>query len=179
MGVLRFPSMPQEPTIRPGVPYPLGATLDGQGVNFALYSEHASAVVLCLFDERGARTPHTAPRAHRVRVARLRSRGDRGDALRLPRERRPTSRTKGLRFNEHVVLLDPYAKAVEGHESWEKGVFAYELGNPDGDLKRSEVEALGAPRGVVIDPSFDWGDDAPPEHPAPQDRSSTRRTSAA
>src|SRR5437764_543326 len=53
---------------------------------------------------------------------------------------------KGLRFNEHVVLLDPYAKAVDGHERWNDGVFAYELGAPEGDSKKNEAEALGVPR---------------------------------
>ena len=159
MRMLRFQRMAHEPTIRPGVPYPLGATLDGQGVNFALYSEHASSVVLCLFDEQG--TERRIPIRERTAfvwhayVPGVTAGTHYG--YRISGEYAPR---KGLRFNDHVVLLDPYAKAVEGHEDWAKGAFAYEMGNPDGDLKRSDAEALGAPRGVVIDPSFDWGNDA-------------------
>src|ERR1019366_4857252 len=77
----------------------------------------------------------------------------------------PYEPAQGLRFNEHVVLLDPYAKAIDRHEDWDKGAFAYEMGAPEGDLKRNESEALGAPRGVVIDPSFDWENDRRPHVP--------------
>ncbi|HYP88160.1 MAG TPA: glycogen debranching protein GlgX, partial [Polyangiaceae bacterium] len=72
---------------------------------------------------------------------------------------------RGHRFNPNVVLLDPYARAVDGVERWDQGCFAYELGAPEGDLRASSEAALGAPRGVVIDPSFDWEDDQPPRVP--------------
>ena len=77
----------------------------------------------------------------------------------------PTSRTRGLRFNPNNLLLDPYAKAIDGHESWDKGLFAYEVGDPDGDLKMTANDARGVPLGAVVDPAFDWGDDAPPATP--------------
>jgi glycogen operon protein len=146
------------------VPYPLGATWVGDGVNFAIYSEHASGVDLCLFDEHGAETRIPL----RERTAFVWHAYVPGVApgtrygYRISGEYAPE---KGLRFNEHVVLLDPYAKAVERHERWDEGVFAYELGAPEGDEKKSDREALGAPRAVIVDPSFDWGDDARPGIP--------------
>jgi len=71
------------------------------------------------------------------------------------------NRKQGLRFMPHVVLLDPYAHAVDGVENWERGCFAYQLGHPDGDLAPIEKEALGSPRAVVVDHEFDWEGDAP------------------
>ncbi len=136
----------------------------GDGVNFALYSEHASRVELCLFDEEGTET--RVPVRERTAfvwhvyvpgVQRGTRYGYRVYGAYVP--------ANGLRFNDHVVLLDPYAKAVEGPEDWGKGGFAYELGAPEADLKRSDAEALGAPRGVVIDPTFDWEGDASPNVP--------------
>jgi glycogen operon protein len=145
--------------IRPGVPYPLGATWDGEGVNFALYSEHAAGVDVCLFDENGVerRLPlreRTAFVWHGY-VPGLRPGAHYG--FRVKGEYAPE---KGLRFNEHAVLLDPYAKAVAGPVDWEKGAFAYELASGD-DTKRCDAEILGAPRGIVIDPAFDWEGDRP------------------
>ena len=149
---------------RPGAPYPQGATWVGDGVNFAIYSQHASGVELCLCDEEGTETRiplrertgfvwhiHVSGVAPGVRYA-YRVSGD-------------YAPEKGLRFNEHVVLLDPYAKAVAGRERWDEGMFGYELGAADGDEAKSERDALGAPRAVVVDPSFDWGNDTPPGIP--------------
>ena len=149
---------------RPGVPYPLGATWDGQGVNFALYSEHAAAVVLCLFDDGGKET-RVPLRERTAFVWHAYIPGVKPGATYGYRVSGPYEPAQGLRFNEHVVLLDPYAKAIDRHEDWDKGAFAYEMGAPEGDLKRNESEALGAPRGVVIDPSFDWENDRRPHVP--------------
>ena len=78
----------------------------------------------------------------------------------------PYDPERGLRFNPSVLLLDPYARAVDGVERWEAGCFAYQLGSgPDADLQPSNQPASGAPRAVVIDPSFDWEDDAAPRTP--------------
>jgi glycogen operon protein len=148
---------------RPGVPYPLGATWDGDGVNFALYSEHATGVDVCLFDENGVerRIPlreRTAFVWHGY-VPGLRPGASYG--FRVKGEYAPD---KGLRFNENAVLLDPYAKAVSGPVDWEKGAFAYELAGGD-DTRRNDSPILGAPRGMVIDGAFDWEGDRPPGHP--------------
>jgi glycogen operon protein len=156
--------MVKQPSIRPGTPYPLGANWTGEGVNFAIYSEHATGVDLCLFDD-GGQERRIALRERTAFVWHAFVPGVSPGARYGYRVHGEYAPTKGLRFNDHVVVLDPYAKAIEAPVAWEKGAFAYELGGPEGDLTRSELEALGAPRGIVIDPSFDWGDDARPNIP--------------
>jgi isoamylase len=148
----------------PGSPHPLGATWDGEGTNFALYSENATAVELCLFDADGQETreplvSRTAYVWHAYAPGLLP--GQRyGYRVHGPYEPK-----RGLRFNPNVVLLDPYAKAVDGVERWDRGCFAYPLGHPDGDLRANDAPQLGAPRGVVIDTDFDWEGDTPPRIP--------------
>ncbi|HEY6078848.1 MAG TPA: glycogen debranching protein GlgX [Polyangiaceae bacterium] len=148
----------------PGSPHPLGAAWDGQGVNFALFSANAEGVELCLFSPEGEETriavsQRTAFVWH-VYVPGL-AVGQRYGF----RVHGPYDPARGHRFNPNVVLLDPYARALDGVEDWGRGCFAYELGQPDADLKPSERPALGAPRGVVIDPSFDWEGDRAPQVP--------------
>lgn len=147
------------PTL-PGIPYPLGATLDGGGVNFAVFSEHATQVELCLFDDDGVETRvpvrnKTAFIWH-VYVPELQAGTRYGYRVYGPYE--PEN---GHRFNPEVVLLDPYAKATDGPVRWDEGAFGYELGHPEGDLVQEKRPQLGAPRGVVVDTTFDWEDDAP------------------
>jgi isoamylase len=150
--------------IVPGQPYPLGASWDGRGVNFALYSEHATQVDLCLFDERDEEV--------RLRLYERSAFVWHGYMEGVKPGQRygyrvdgPYDPSRGLRYNSKTLLLDPYAKALDGQEKWEKGAFAYELGQPDPDLKPNPNESRAAPRGLVIDPAFDWGDDAPPSTP--------------
>src|SRR5687768_8559572 len=129
----------------PGSPYPLGATWDGEGVNFALFSANATGVDLCLYDESGveARIPLTQ-RTEFVWHAYLPGVGV-GQRYGY-RVAGPYEPARGHRFNPNVVVLDPYARALDGVERWEKGCFAYELGSPQADLKMSEQDACGAPR---------------------------------
>ncbi|MDP9148911.1 MAG: glycogen debranching protein GlgX [Myxococcota bacterium] len=148
----------------PGVPYPLGATHDGKGVNFAIFSEHANAVELCLFDE-GNNETRLPLRERTAFVWHAYVPGVRVGTRYGYRVHGPYEPERGLRFNEHIVLLDPYAKAVDGHERWDDGVFAYEMGASEGDLKKSEKEGRGASRAVVVDPSFNWEGDSPPNIP--------------
>ena len=133
-------------------------------MNFALFSENAEAVDLCLVEAEG--------REERVRLrertafvwhAYLPGVGPR--QLYGYRVHGPYEPDQGLRYNPHNLLLDPYTRAVDGHESWDDGLFAYELGHPDGDLKMADTDARGAPLGVVVDPHFDWGSDRPPATP--------------
>jgi glycogen operon protein len=150
--------------VRPGSPTPLGAVWDGSGVNFALYSENASAVTLCLFDSDGEETrvsvPHRTDYVWHVYVESL------GPGQRYGyRVEGPWEPERGLRFNPNNVLLDPYAHALSGTEDWERGVFSYEIGHPDADLARAGSDQRGAPLGIVVDRSFDWGDDVPPNTP--------------
>jgi isoamylase len=148
----------------PGVPYPLGATWNGKGVNFAIYSENATGVELCLFDAAGKETRvplrHTTAFVWHSYVDGLKPGQRYGYRVSGPYEPE-----RGLRFNADNLLLDPYAKSIEGVESWDKGLFAYELGHELGDLQMRKGDARGVPLGLVIDPTFDWGDDARPNTP--------------
>jgi glycogen operon protein len=150
--------------VLPGSPRPLGATWDEEGINFAIFSAHAEAVHLVLI---GADDTET--------VVELKQRTAFVWHAYIPglplgqryayRVHGPYDPARGHRFNPNVLLLDPYAKAVDRIEDFTRGCFAYELGREDADLHPSRTAALGAPRGVVIDTSFDWEDDARPETP--------------
>ncbi|MBI3029667.1 MAG: glycogen debranching protein GlgX [Candidatus Rokubacteria bacterium] len=151
----------------PGNPYPLGATWDGAGVNFALFSENATAVELCLFGPDGNAEVARIPMAEQT---------DQVWHIYLP-EVRPGQRygyrvhgpydpAHGHRFNPAKLLLDPYAKAIDGTIRWSDALFGYEVGHPEADLAPDERDsAIGIPRSVVIDPAFSWGDDRPPRIP--------------
>ncbi len=149
--------------ILPGSAFPLGAQMVEGGVNFALYSENATGVELCLIDKSGEET--RAPLRERTGftwhgfVPGIEAGQRYGYRVSGPWEPE-----RGLRFNPNVLLLDPYARAIDGPERWQDGVFAYDVTSGD-DLKRNETNARGAPRAVVIDGSFDWGGDAPPRIP--------------
>jgi isoamylase len=152
----------------PGSPYPFGATWDGEGVNFALFSEHASTVDICLFDQPG-------DAAETVRV-RLPERTDRIWHGYLPdvrpgqlygyRVHGPYAPADGHRFNPAKLLIDPYAKALSGDVRWNDAVFGYVIGDAARDLSLdSRDSAAAVPKGVVIDTAFTWGDDRPPRTP--------------
>ena len=152
----------------PGNPYPLGATWDGEGVNFALYSEHATGVELCVFDE-----PNSARPAQRVAIT---SSTDRVWHAYLPdlrpgalygyRVDGPYAPEEGLRFNRHKLLIDPYARALTGTIRWSDDLFGYRIGHTAQDLSFDRRDSAGSmPKGVVIDPAFTWGDDRPPATP--------------
>jgi glycogen operon protein len=150
----------------PGRPFPLGAVWDGQGTNFSLFSEHAERVELCLFAEDGRETRHElAERTAFNWHGYLPGVGPgQRYAFRVHGEYDPAS---GSRFNAAKLLLDPYAKAVEGTVRWEAAnVFPYVPGNEDADLRADgEDDAEAIPKCVVVDPGFDWEDDRKPETP--------------
>ncbi len=150
--------------VLPGSPHPLGATWNERGVNFALYSENATKVELCLFDERERET-RVALRQRTAFVWHGYVSGIKLGQRYGYRVHGPYRPAQGLRFNPEVVLLDPYAKAVATTERWELGCFAYDLGSSEADLRMSRAPALGAPRGVVVDTSFDWEGDELPKTP--------------
>ena len=155
------------PPVRPGQPYPLGATWDGDGVNFALYSENATRVELCLFDADGNETrlplrEQTAFVWH-GHVPLLRPGQRYGYRVHGPYEP-----DQGLRFNPNVVLLDPYAKALDGVENFERGVFAYQVGGEQEDYAKVEEDVRGVPLAVVVDPAYDWRGDRSPNIPLHQ-----------
>ena len=152
--------------VLPGVPYPLGATLDADGTNFALFSEHATAVTLCLFDADGneRQFPLTEVTAfvwhgYLPGIGPGQHYGYRVDG--------PYAPSEGHRFNPAKLLVDPYAKALAGHVNWEAPVFGYAMsGDFDADLTRDDQDsAWGMPKSLVIDPGFDWGDTKAPATP--------------
>jgi isoamylase len=157
---------PNEQTLQlcPGDPHPLGATWDGAGVNFALYSEDAQKVELCLFDADGTET-RVRLREHTHFVWHGYLPGLQPGQRYGYRVYGPYDPGQGLRFNPNVVLLDPYAKAMDSVEDLERGVFAYRLGSDQEDREPAEGDQRGVPLGIVIDPHFDWGGDRPPNTP--------------
>jgi isoamylase len=151
----------------PGHPYPLGATWDGQGVNFALFSENADGVELCLFDPSGKKE---------IERIELRERTDRSWHCYLPycrlgqlygyRVHGPHDPENGHRFNPNKLLLDPYAKATFGLLDWNYPHFGYTIGAEEEDLAYDERDnAGGMPKCRVVDTAFTWGEDRPPRTP--------------
>jgi glycogen debranching enzyme GlgX len=151
--------------VLPGKPFPQGATWDGLGVNFALYSEGATGVELCLFDKDG--TEERIPLSERTGfVWHAYIPGIKAGQLYGYRVHGPFAPEKGQRFNAAKLLIDPYAKALAGQVNWAAPVFGYRLGDPDADLSSdTEDDAWGIPKGVVTAPVFDWGNDRPPLTP--------------
>ncbi len=152
----------------PGAAYPLGATYDGRGTNFALFSEVADRVELCLFDEDRTET--------RVELSEV-------DGYvwhcYLPqiqpgqlygfRVHGPWDPEQGLRCNPHKLLLDPYAKATEGDIAWGQALFSYDFGSDEDSNRRNDDDsAEQMTLGVVINPFFDWEGDRPPGTPYDQ-----------
>jgi len=159
---------PPSMRMQPGSPYPLGATWDGAGVNFALFSESATAVDLCLFDPGDPRLEQ-----HRLR---MRERTDQVWHAYLPEARPgllygyrvegPYDPAQGHRFNSAKLLLDPYAKAIAGDVAWNDALFGYPIGHPDEDLAKDDRDSAPyLPKSVVVDSAFSWGDDRPPKTP--------------
>ena len=154
--------------IRPGKPYPLGATWDGSGVNFSIYSEHATQVELCLFD-----SPSAQQESVRIPLP------EQTDLIwhgYLPgvlpgqlygyRVHGRYDPEWGHRFNSNKVVLDPYAKAIGRTIHWCEEMYGYRIGDPQEDLAVDERDnAAFAPLAAVIDAAFTWGDDRPPRTP--------------
>jgi isoamylase len=148
----------------PGHPYPLGATWDGQGVNFAIFSERATGVELCLFDREsdGVESDQVM----------LRERTDQVWHCYLP-DLRPGQfygyrvygaydPANGDRFNPAKLLIDPYAKAISGPVTWTPAILGYKADSPRADLDPDKTNNAGSvPKSVVIDPAFTWEDDSP------------------
>jgi isoamylase len=151
----------------PGTPYPLGATWDGAGTNFALYSEVAERVELCLFDadESGGYSIETRIEVTEVDglVWHCYLTGVQPGQRYGYRVHGPYQPERGHRCNPAKLLLDPYGKAVDGEVTWHQAVFSYQHGSPS--VLNSDDSAPYMPRNVVINPYFDWGDDRAPRTP--------------
>ena len=151
----------------PGRPYPLGATWDGEGVNFALFSERAERVELCLFEASGRReVQRLALREHTDQVWHCYLPEARPGMLYGFRVRGPHRPDQGQRFNPHKLLLDPYARSIVGPLRWSDALFGYVIGHKREDLSFDRRDsAPGMPKCKVIDPAFTWGEDRRPNVP--------------
>ena len=145
----------------PGKAYPLGANYDGFGTNFAVYSEVAQQVELCLFDAGGAERRVTLPEVDGFIWHGYLPNAEPGRRYGY-RVHGPDEPATGSRCNPHKLLLDPYAKAIDGHFHWEQSLFGYNFGEPDSRNDADSARAM--PKSVVINPYFDWGMDRPPQH---------------
>ncbi|MBH3428358.1 glycogen debranching protein GlgX [Pseudomonas alkylphenolica] len=159
---MKKPTPTVEPSrIREGLPFPLGATWDGLGVNFALFSAHATKVELCLFDASGEveleriELPEYTdeifhgylPDAHPGQIYGYRVHG-------------PYAPQDGHRFNPNKLLIDPYAKQLVGSLKWSEALFGYTIGHAEGDLSFDERDSAPfVPKCKVIDPAYTWGRD--------------------
>jgi isoamylase len=146
----------------PGRPYPLGATYDGTGTNFSLFSEAADAVELCLFDTDGTerRVPVTEVdgfcwHAYLPRIGIGQRYGFRVHG--------PWDPANGQRCNPNKLLLDPYAKAIDGGVDWDPACYPYDFADPD--TRNDDDSSPHVPKGVVVSPYFDWTADRPPDIP--------------
>ncbi len=152
----------------PGRPYPLGATWDGAGVNFALFSESGTKIELCLFDDADS-----TKESHRIVLP---ERTDQVWHAYLPdvlpgqlygyRVHGPYEPEEGHRFNPNKMVLDPYAKAIGRPVRWDDSLFGYKFGDPDADLSFDERDSAALRlRGGGRSTAFTWGDDRPPRTP--------------
>ena len=152
------PSAPQPLTVLEGTSHPLGSTFTGDGVNFAVFSAHATKVQVCIFDEAGTTQigcvtlPEYTDEVWHGFVPGLQPGARYGLRVHGPYEPE-----KGHRFNHHKLLLDPYAKAHMGELKWGPEVFGYTVGHEDGDLSFDERDSAPfVPKCVVVDSRFEW-----------------------
>jgi len=150
----------------PGEPYPLGATWDGSGVNFALFSANAEKVELCLFNDSGTRElSRVTLHEYTNQIWHGYLPDIRAGQLYGYRVYGPYEPEKGHRFNHHKLLLDPYAKALHGTFKWSDAHFGYTIGDERADLSfDTRDSAQGMPKCSVVDTAFTWGRDRAPAH---------------
>jgi isoamylase len=185
-GQAAAPQVMTRSRVREGLPFPLGATWDGLGVNFAIFSAHATKVELCLFDVDGKRELERNTPSWRRRPSLFDTDGKRElERITLPeytdevwhgylpdarpgtvygyRVHGPYAPEQGHRFNPNKLLLDPYAKALVGPLKWHDALFGYRIGSPREDLSFDRRDsAFAMPKCRVIDPAFTWGNERPP-----------------
>ena len=150
-----------------GAPHPLGATWDGRGTNFALFSANAAKVELCLFDSNGRREIERIALPERTEDVWHGYLNDIGPGqlygYRVHGRYEPE---RGFRFNPHKLLIDPYARDLTGRLVWSDAHFGYRAGSARADLSFDRRDnARGMPKGVVIDQAFTWGEERRPSIP--------------
>ncbi|SCX21676.1 glycogen operon protein [Mycolicibacterium fluoranthenivorans] len=147
--------------IWPGKAYPLGASYDGYGTNFSIFSEVAERVELCLFDADGTETRVVLPEVDAFVWHGMIPNVEPGQRYGY-RIHGPYDPANGQRCNPNKLLLDPYAKAIDGQFHWDQSLFGYNFGDPDS--RNDDDSAASMPKSVVINPFFDWGSDRSPKH---------------
>jgi isoamylase len=159
--------MPSPTKVWPGRPFPLGATWDGKGVNFAIFSAHAEKVELCLFDRTGIyEEARIALPEYTDEVWHAYLPDARPNLLYGYRVYGPFDPANGHRFNPNKLLIDPYAKSLHGRVRWSDALFGYRVGSPREDLSFDRRDnARNVPKCRVIEPAFTWGDDRRPQTP--------------
>ena len=149
-------------SIWPGTAYPLGATYDGAGTNFAVFSEVADRVELCLFDDRGRESRYDLPEVDAFVWHGYLPGIEPGQRYGY-RVHGPYDPARGVRCNRNKLLVDPYAKAVDGEILWNEAVYAYRFAAPN--QRNNSNSAKYTVHSVVANPYFDWGDDRHPRTP--------------
>jgi isoamylase len=147
----------------PGNPYPQGANWDGAGVNFSLFSESATGVELCLYDDRdeNLETARIAITEQTDCVWHIYLQGAKPGLRYGYRVHGPYNPNNGHRFNPAKLLVDPYARSIDGFLRWDDALFGYTIGHPDEDLSRDDRDSAPfVPKSVVVDPYFDWRNDS-------------------
>ncbi|MFC4727284.1 glycogen debranching protein GlgX [Coralloluteibacterium thermophilus] len=163
--------MPTRPDrLLPGSPYPLGATTDGVGTNFAVFSAHATRIELCLFDPSGRREvarydlPECTDQVWHGYLPHVRA-----GQLYGFRAHGPYRPEEGHRFNHNKLLLDPYARLLHGQVRWSDSLYGYRINAPKADLSFDRRDSAAAmPKSVVVDDSFHWRRERRPEVPWPR-----------
>jgi isoamylase len=158
----------EEIVVYPGRPYPLGSTWDGEGINFAIYADHATDVELCLFkgenDQSEFLRIKLAERTHHIWHIYIP--GLAPGQLYGYRVSGPFDPENGHRYNANKLLIDPYAKGIAGVIDWHDALFGYILGDEQGDLSFNEMDSAPfIPKSIVIDQSYDWDNEQPLDIP--------------
>ncbi|WP_295020069.1 glycogen debranching protein GlgX [Tabrizicola sp.] len=150
-----------------GRPWPMGASLTGDGVNFAVFSAHAERIELCIFTSDGRKELCRLPITERDGdIWHIHVGGLTVGTVYGFRAHGPYAPEQGHRFNPNKLLLDPYARALEGRLKWSDALMGYKIGSPRGDLSfDTRDSAFAVPKAVVTDSSFTWGNDRPPQTP--------------
>lgn len=148
-----------------GEPYPLGARWNGEGTNFAVFSQHAESVELCLFDPLGRETERVRLREQASFIWHAYLPDVRPGQRYGYRIHGPYSPSTGHRFNSNKLLIDPYARALTQNFEWHDSVFGYDVESKDDTTFDTRDSAAYVPKSVVVDESFPWNDDRPPRRP--------------
>lgn len=149
----------------PGQTYPLGSSFDGKGVNFALFSRHASKVELCLFDKSGSEEIKRFPITENDNnIWHIYLPDIKPDQVYGYRVYGPYKPTEGYRFNHNKLLYDPYGKKLVGKLIWNKAIFGYDIDSPEQDLSFSELDSAPyVPKSVVVENDYDWSGEKRPQ----------------